>query len=111
MKPAILPLLAGLAATPVAAEVYHLTCQAPGDATEHRIVLDTDQRAALQDGRAGNIATISDEAIYYFLRYRARVQFNRYNMGQATLDMAISRPAPATGYDRIKLDCRRNPGS
>jgi hypothetical protein len=102
-------LLAAITAfsAPASENVISLVCTAPGGGETHRVVLDIGKRAVLQDGRPGNIAVASGDAIHYFVRTGGRIQANFFRPADDSLLMAIARAAPEQGYERRQLSCRR----
>jgi hypothetical protein len=108
MKPGFfLTALLLAASLPARADIITLACTGEGDPQEHSVVLDTAQQVVLQDGRPGNIGLVTDQAIHYFLKVKGVAQANRYNRADDSLILAISKPAPDTGYERRQWACRR----
>ena len=109
MKPSALFYSSLLAISPAnaGAEVLDLFCGPPGTNRGGRVLLDTEQRVVLHRGKPGNIGLITEESIYYYLKFEGQLVAFRLSLTDGVLDMAASKRPPDVGYEHRKQACRR----
>jgi hypothetical protein len=92
---------------PCFGETITLVCTEPGDAKEHKITIDTEQKTVVHDGRLGINVLMEENNVHYFFKKRKRSSDNKIDLADNYLYMASPKAPPEVGYDRIKLPCRR----